>query len=82
MKQFKSLAPNTAALLLSEDCDARKIVYMAQVPQVTISLYSLCTIIVALGDIVNLYIVQAVLTTLVKIIPAKVLIPGFVDALK
>ena len=34
MKQFKSQAPNTAVLLLSEDSDAHKIVYMAQVPQV------------------------------------------------
>jgi len=34
MKQFKSLAPNTAVLLFSEDLDAKKIVCMAQVPQV------------------------------------------------
>ena len=36
MKQFKSLAPSTAVLLLSEDADARKIVCMAQVPQVVV----------------------------------------------
>ena len=36
MKQFKSLAPNTAVLLLSEDADTHKIVCMAQVPQVLI----------------------------------------------
>ena len=39
MKQFKSLAPNTAVLLFSEDSDAKKIVCMAQVPQV---LYFCC----------------------------------------
>jgi len=34
MKQFKALAPNTAVLLFSEDRDAKRIVCMAQVPQV------------------------------------------------
>ena len=34
MKQFKSLSPNTAVLLFSEDPDAKRIVCMAQVPQV------------------------------------------------